>query len=520
MSQSQGCGALTGVAAKVIPPGSTPNSAHFLSTGAVNKRQRLVGAKNKSSEAVQEVSSPDYKEEGRRKARSDDRSHLDSETKRAERRSREIANPEARIASAATRAPAKRAHKQKTKGSRREKFSFSSPVEQSVSDMHHRMLGAEDALKEQKELVQELTEENVKLREEAGETKEELEENSVSFVNVDTQKIPEPLPPMPAPADTAEGFNKHIVRFSWNEASNISAIIFIMIYGLMYPWFLSYFNVGYTSGYLVLMATTALLRYWGSLLPQTHVVYPVRKLQDHENDERPDAHSLVDIKHKCDYYEWVHEKSPKISNDILEVRNSILSWSLRMIDGILETRDVYGQTVYIIEHVRDLLLSQRQQMLIGWFLRITIFFSPPLFMRALHTLAYAAVKYVFFSKHILYEDWTYSELAVSIVIYISTLLAVKYYFLFSHKIHSISRQTMFVSNEVVKQLSVFRNTDPCAQSADVAERIRYSARSICTVNFDKNELLYGRNIVDDSVQIATHIYLAKMQANEGFRIAL
>lgn len=83
-----------------------------------------------------------------------------------------------------------------------------------------------------------------------------------------------------------------------------------------------------------------------------------------------------------------------------------------------------------------------------------------------------------------------------------------------------SRRKLTTSNAIVRELSAYRNTSPYAEPAQVRERLDYAARSISSVNFDGRSIMTGDSRVEDSVQVALHLYLDRQRRRGDFHIAL
>ena len=210
-----------------------------------------------------------------------------------------------------------------------------------------------------------------------------------------------------------------------------------------------------------ILSIIVLARSIGSL-PKRHFARPIHKLSDPEKDRRPDFHSLTDGKHDALTYLWEEEVGPIAYYWLIHMRQRTLQ-ALRAED--------FFHYLWVLSHSQPLLWMLIEVLL----LFLLLVMMPALF-------AYCA--------------------AIAVLR------------------RSVRIRRVHVSNAIVRELSVYRNTTPYVDPSLVRERLDNVARSISTVKFDGHKIMSGDSIVEDSVQVSLHLYMDRRRRRDDFHIAL
>jgi len=269
--------------------------------------------------------------------------------------------------------------------------------------------------------------------------------------------------------------------------------------------------------YLTSPALSWILCWALSSLPKRHSVVPDHIWFDHQADRRPDAHKLLDMNHTSEYYFWKQTSGPLPVYwvwDSLPPVIKLVSWCSAVVDGFVDFMKEIGLDPSL--HFRwtsNYLLSYRSAVrrTVSKYKKFFHFahkllgkkFSVPL----LYAL-YALLRYV--------NGWTFGLLPVEIFVFLVLICST----VFNRLVASIRSKSIKVSNQMVKQLSVLKCCDPYSESSLTRDRLMQAAKSLCTVNFDKTDVLDGHRIVENSVLVAFYAYQDAKRVNEDFRQAL
>lgn len=331
---------------------------------------------------------------------------------------------------------------------------------------------------------------------------------------------------------------------------------------------LTYMIKSYVAYWIMFMIPGIVLCIVTRICPQRHILSPVRVAPDDplRRDRRLDAHSLQDIRHRCEAYVWNERLSPSIYFAYKEAVDAITEFvrsvmdsyfpDLRMslsfwwdvivmnLDAIhyhLMEMDALPRYYYDGEPLREL----RRAMDVGD--------DDEEELIADHVepvdwagKTYNAIAGVYRRGHwslgfimwFLRRLWNYKRFCSVLVAMVALVwtLDIPWWVIFHCKVflcitytiwrvvarleRSIRKRDIVASNAMARELSAFRNTDPSWTPEDVLAKISFVARTISTVNFNGQTILYGDSIVENSVRLAMYIYLDRRRRTELFRLAL
>lgn len=323
----------------------------------------------------------------------------------------------------------------------------------------------------------------------------------------------DPATSEPADFDPLAHLSDKIKGFYWDESPTIDSFIPFGIFFfataictvLAVPWFIT------------TPALSWLLRWALSRMPKRHAVVPEHIWYDHHDDRRPDAHKLLDLSHSSEYYFWKQTSGPLPVHwvwDSVPPLAKIITWCSAVYDDFVDFLQMIGLDPTLhFQYLSWFLLYHRATV------RRTVSKYKKLF-RLLHRVfgkrLSIPILYLVYGLLRLVNGWTFGLLPVDLFVFVVLVCST----VFTRLVSSMRTKSIKVSNQMVKQLSVLKCCDPYSESTLTRDRLMQAAKSLCTVNFDKSDILDGHRVVENSVLVSFIAYQDAKRQNGDFRQAL